>query len=93
MAYQGKSALVTGGGSGMGQLAARQFAEAGAQVAILDVNEPGMQETAAGNDNIHPYVVDITDYDAVVAAVADLVVVVAGRVDARNTSMQARGIR
>lgn len=71
MAYQGKSALITGGGSGMGRLAAQQFAAAGAQVAILDVNEAGMQETAEGSDNIHPYVVDITDYDAVTQAVQD----------------------
>jgi NAD(P)-dependent dehydrogenase (short-subunit alcohol dehydrogenase family) len=71
MAYQGKSALVTGGGSGMGQLAAQQFADAGAQVAILDVNEAGMRETAAGRDNIHCYAVDITDFDAVTAAVSD----------------------
>ncbi|MEP5763354.1 MAG: SDR family NAD(P)-dependent oxidoreductase [Halieaceae bacterium] len=71
MAYQGKVALVTGGGSGMGRLAAQQFAQAGAQVAILDVNEAGMQETAEGHPGIHPYRVDITDFDAVSAAVAD----------------------
>ena len=71
MAYQGKAALVTGGGSGMGRLAAQQMAATGAQVAILDVNEAGMQETAAGNDNIHPYTVDITDFAAVTAAVND----------------------
>lgn len=71
MAYQGKVALVTGGGSGMGRLAAQQFADAGAQVAILDVNEAGMQETAAGRDNVHCYTVDITDYEAVTAAVSD----------------------
>lgn len=71
MAYQGKSALVTGGGSGMGRLAAQQFAAAGAHVAILDVNEAGMQETARGNDKIHPYAVDITDFDAVSAAVKE----------------------
>lgn len=70
MAYQGKSALVTGGGSGMGALAAQQFAAAGAQVAILDVNEAGMRATAADNPNIHPYVVDITDFAAVEAVVA-----------------------
>ena len=58
MAYRGQSALVTGGGSGMGRLAAQQFAAAGAQVAILDVNEAGLQETAAGSDTIHPFVVD-----------------------------------
>ena len=46
MAFKGKVALVTGGGSGMGRVAARKLAEQGAQVAIFDVNEAGMAETA-----------------------------------------------
>ena len=71
MAYNGKSALVTGGGSGMGRLAAQQFADAGAQVAILDVDEAGMRGTAEGRGNIHPHRVDITDFEAVSAAVTD----------------------
>ena len=71
MAYHGKVALVTGGGSGMGRLAAQQFAAMGAQVAILDVNEAGMQETATGHGTIHSYAVDITDFDAVTRAVSD----------------------
>ena len=42
-----KVAVITGGGSGMGQAWARRLATAGATVAILDVNEAGMAETAA----------------------------------------------
>ena len=34
-----ESVLVTGGGSGMGQLASRQLANAGYNVAAVDVNE------------------------------------------------------
>ena len=34
----GKVALVTGGASGMGQIAARRLAKQGARVAIFDVN-------------------------------------------------------
>ena len=71
MTYHGKSALVTGGGSGMGRLAAQRFAAAGAQVAILDVNEAGLRETATGHSGIHPFTVDITDYDDVCAAVQE----------------------
>jgi NAD(P)-dependent dehydrogenase (short-subunit alcohol dehydrogenase family) len=55
----------------MGRLAARRFAEKGASVAILDVNEAGLEETARGIDSVHAYPVDITDYDAVCAAVED----------------------
>ena len=35
MAFKGKVALITGGGSGMGQTAARILAGQGAQVAVL----------------------------------------------------------
>lgn len=64
MAYTGKVALVTGGGSGMGQLACRNFAKAGAKVAALDVSEAGLANTAEGFDNISSYRVDVTDYEA-----------------------------
>ena len=70
MAFNGKVALITGGGSGMGQRAAQLLAEQGAAVAILDVNEAGMAETAGERTNIKAYPVDITDTDAVMAAVA-----------------------
>jgi NAD(P)-dependent dehydrogenase (short-subunit alcohol dehydrogenase family) len=56
----------------MGQLAARQFAEAGAAVAILDVNEAGMAETSEGYDDIHNYPVDITDYARICDIVAEI---------------------
>lgn len=69
MSYNGNFALVTGAGSGMGRLAAQRFAAAGAQVAALDVNSDGLAETADGHAGIHPFTVDITDYQAVVEAV------------------------
>ena len=63
MSFRGQVAVITGGGSGMGQAWARRLAKDGATVAILDVNEAGMAETAASASNIKPYVVDITDAD------------------------------
>lgn len=72
MAMQGNVVLITGGGSGMGQLAAQRWAKAGKQVSILDINKAGMEETASGFDNIHPYTVDITNYEEVKTTVEKL---------------------
>ncbi|MCB1645018.1 MAG: SDR family oxidoreductase [Pseudomonadales bacterium] len=66
-----ESVFITGGGSGMGQLAARQFAEQGYQVAAIDVNEKGLLETAAGYQNIRTFQTDVTDYQAVLDAVEE----------------------
>ena len=38
MNIQGQAALVTGGGSGLGEATARELARLGAKVAVLDVN-------------------------------------------------------
>lgn len=67
-----KNVLITGGGSGMGRDAARRFAAAGSTVALLDVNKQGMAQTADGFDNVHSWSVDITDFEAVCAAVKDI---------------------
>lgn len=60
---------VTGAGSGMGRLAAQRMAHAGLHVAAIDVNAPGLEETARGNDRISPFVLDVVDTQAVAANV------------------------
>jgi len=64
MAFRGKVALITGGGSGMGQRMAERLAAQGAQVAALDVNEEGLAKTAATSKNITTFQVDVTDGEA-----------------------------
>ena len=46
MEIQGKTALITGGASGLGAAAARMLAAAGARVFIADLNEPSGQALA-----------------------------------------------
>lgn len=43
--FDGKVALVTGAASGIGRAAALRFAAEGAQVALLDVDDDGLQQT------------------------------------------------
>lgn len=43
----GKNAVVTGGAGGIGEACARMLAEAGARVAVLDINLPGAKAVAS----------------------------------------------
>jgi NAD(P)-dependent dehydrogenase (short-subunit alcohol dehydrogenase family) len=70
MKIEGQSALVTGGGSGLGEAVARELARRGAQVAVLDVNADGARRVAAaiGADRAIAVACDICDSAAVSAA-------------------------
>jgi NAD(P)-dependent dehydrogenase (short-subunit alcohol dehydrogenase family) len=70
MNIQGQSAIVTGGGSGLGEAVARELARQGAQVALLDVNEAGAQRVAAeiGAAQALAIKCDITDTTSLTAA-------------------------
>jgi len=70
VAFRGKVAFITGGGSGMGRLAAQRLARGGAAVAAVDINEAGLAETAKGEAGIRSFVLDVTDSKAVAEAVA-----------------------
>jgi len=57
----GKTALITGGASGIGEAAARAFTEAGAQVIIVDVDQARAQNTAQSLPRASAHRCDITD--------------------------------
>jgi NAD(P)-dependent dehydrogenase (short-subunit alcohol dehydrogenase family) len=69
---QGKIALVTGGASGMGRICALRLANRGARVAIFDLNEEGLQSTAAEHASIQPFRCDISSRDDVEAQVKNV---------------------
>ncbi len=65
-------AFVAGAGSGIGRAAARRWADSGFTVAAADIDETGLAETAAGRSGIHTRWLDVTDFEAVAAAVKEI---------------------
>ena len=60
---EGKVAVITGATGGIGQAASRLFAEEGARVALVDVNEDSLRElaTSIGAESASYTVADVTD--------------------------------
>ncbi|RZJ12238.1 MAG: SDR family NAD(P)-dependent oxidoreductase [Rubrivivax sp.] len=67
MKIQGQAALVTGGGSGLGEAVARELAQQGAKVAVLDINAAGAQRVAQEIGGL-AVTCDITDSASLQAA-------------------------
>lgn len=65
----GKTAIVTGGASGIGAAIAAAFATKGARVAILDLNEAAAQTAAAALEGAVAIACNVADPDSVAAAV------------------------
>ncbi len=63
-----KIVIVTGGGGGMGQAAAKRFAEAGAKTFVFGRTLESLEETAAISANIIPVVCDVADTASIAAA-------------------------
>ena len=68
MNISGRVAIVTGGGSGLGEAAARMLAGAGAKVAVLDLDRDGAERVAA-DINGWAMALDVADAQAAELAV------------------------
>jgi short-subunit dehydrogenase len=84
MKVQGKTIVITGGGSGIGRELTLLLLKKGARVAAVDVNETTLKETAAlaGNhqDRLSIHFANVTDRDAV-SALPEAVIQFHGAVD------------
>jgi NAD(P)-dependent dehydrogenase (short-subunit alcohol dehydrogenase family) len=82
--FSGKTAVITGAGSGMGRYLAVLLAKAGANVAICDINEETLNDTAAMvrqyNVGLSTHIIDMGDMDQI-EALPDAVVEQHGAVD------------
>ena len=68
MNIQGQAAIVTGGGSGLGEATARELARLGAQVAVLDVNMDNAQRVAKDIQGVAIHC-DVTNTESMQAAI------------------------
>jgi len=74
MRLEGKVALITGGGSGMGKVASELFAREGGRVVLTDVNDEAGRATASAIGNDAHYVhADVSREADAQAMVADAV--------------------
>jgi NAD(P)-dependent dehydrogenase (short-subunit alcohol dehydrogenase family) len=83
--FENKAALVTGAGSGIGLATARAFAEAGADVALADLNEDSARAAAAELERAGHRAIaigcDVAD-ESQVASMVERTVAAFGRLDA-----------
>jgi 3-oxoacyl-[acyl-carrier protein] reductase len=70
--FTGKVIAVTGGASGIGAATARAAAEAGARVAILDVNDQLGAAVSGEHENITFHHTDVADHDEVVGTIGGI---------------------
>ena len=82
MSFKGQTVMITGAAGNLGQAVSAAFAAAGANLALLDLNEDALQEVAtAGAGDVMRQRVDLADIASIAAAV-DAAIARFGRIDA-----------
>jgi NAD(P)-dependent dehydrogenase (short-subunit alcohol dehydrogenase family) len=76
-----KTALITGAARGIGLATAKRFLADGWQVAMIDRDAPALADAAAGLENAHPIVCDVSKPDEVDATITETLRLT-GRLDA-----------
>lgn len=79
--FRGRSAIVTGGASGIGLDVATRLAAEGAKVCLWDLDAGALAEAAARTGAHHVRALDISDAEAVARAVDESVTALDGRLD------------
>jgi len=79
--FAGRTAVVTGGASGLGRAAAKRIVAEGGQVALWDLNAAALDEAQAEVGATHVVALDISDAAAVAQAAADSHAALGGRID------------
>ncbi|MGM0567103.1 MAG: SDR family NAD(P)-dependent oxidoreductase [Bacteroidota bacterium] len=67
--FQNKKVVITGGSGGIGATAGKMFADDGAEVLLIDIDEKALQETKEkiGNKHVHTFTADVSDEQQVAA--------------------------
>jgi 2-deoxy-D-gluconate 3-dehydrogenase len=76
----GKIAVITGAGSGIGRATAELFVEKGAFVCLLDCNKKSIEKISDEMHNASSYFVDVTDYSSI-CQVVESIIEEKGRID------------
>lgn len=96
LCLEGKVAIVTGAGSGIGAAVSRQLAQEGAKVVVADLNADAAHTTAAtirsDGGQARPFVVDVTDFDGV-RNLVDFAVDTSGSLDLAVNNAGIDGVR
>jgi NAD(P)-dependent dehydrogenase (short-subunit alcohol dehydrogenase family) len=66
--FKERTAVITGGASGLGLACAKRLLEEGAQVSLWDLNPQTLAESKKALGNIHTVEVDVSKYDQVAGA-------------------------